>query len=179
MRKEDKKNRADKNELAKMYLCLLKNYREAEDPYTQKHIKWVISNSFGNVNINPIKVSKEANDIANKRFEEAGIEKRDYLIDIPYEGQLKPINKGGLGEENRGKDKVFHWEHAYTRAMFVEELCKLKIDATKEDVIKLLDKQQIIWVTADENKRLSVKNKSKRDEGWRSAYEDVGITVLD
>lgn len=168
----------DKEVLAKIYYELMVIYHQNKDldEYAKKHIEFMIKQSFKSVHINPLKVSVEANEIANKRLSEPNT-----LKFADWSDQKKSIKNGGLGELNRNTDStIFHWEHAYTCKDFVDDLLKIDIDEenAQYEIKRLLDNQQIIWITKEQNKRLDKKGyKTNRKEGWQKAYQDCGITI--
>ena len=74
--------------------------------------------------------------------------------------------------------KVLYWEHYDTAYDFKNELLNLhnKGILNKKNVLKLLKKKRMCWITLEENKRLNSKFKSKRSNP-NEAYEISGIEV--
>lgn len=159
------------NEMASFYKNMLDQYNQTENEFIKQHIKTMLSYSWNCLyDISEIKVSKKAEE-----------KRKELKLNVPMKEQrYNAFNKikknGGL----KTLKHVFHWEHAFTRSMFLDALFDLPEGYSEDDLIALVKKHQIVWITKEEDKVLNKKKyRSKRDAGWEHAYLDCDIDLED
>ncbi|MGY3767075.1 hypothetical protein ACWOAH_11160 [Vagococcus vulneris] len=200
MRCMDSKELEDTISMFVQFCDLLKN---SSSELVTKQLERMLSHTWNEIGcngthpfINPLKASvaaerrlKDLREIA----EIENIEKLRPLFQIPREDQVKSLEKNGLGDPKRthkkeedDKDKPnFHWEHAVTRGTFVKKIKEMSscndYDHKREVISNLVKSHQIIWITREENERLTSKgyetNRKEEKGGWKKAYEDCDIFV--
>lgn len=164
---DKKRSYTDKDieHISQIYYDLNHLYHSDTSEEIKKHITMLASaswNSLGNIGINGRKASHAAYKLSMKL---SGKDPRDYNWN-----QQKTMLKDH-------KRQNLHWEHAYTRYNFVQDLFSKQL--TKEEIVELVKKHQIIWITKEENSLLDKTHKKDRPKGWRDAYASVGINIID
>ena len=152
-----------REELVNYYYALLTQYRDATDDEVKKLVRDMISYSYAcRPAFNKILVSKEAAKIAKSC---CGITDLSEYNDV----------------RNFANDlnKLIIYEHTFTRRMFTEAMVDLaKNQFSREDVAKIVRRQQTAWISRTENKRLNdLHFVSKRPDNPLKAYEQARIEV--
>ena len=141
----------EKKEFDEVMFFLTRSKRR-EYKFTREAAKFAIR-VFCNLS-NP----KRASEKALKKAKERGVS----LKDLSWNGQ----------KEFDPDREIFHYEHLWT----VTDIIVLCENAkTKEEVSKILEKLEVVWILKEENKKLKKTKRSDDPEG--KEYNDAGITL--
>ena len=139
--------------------------------------------------INPILVSEEAAWAYSKIKNISKNDAAKALSKTHHKEQGKV-----LGDTKRDGNKIFHWEHAFSRSTFVyymtlieppEDLKNISNEEEqriKKSVFDLIGQHQIVWVTSPENKNIGkvagyIRPKEVYEDSWRTVYGYAGVKI--
>ena len=168
MRKElENINRQEWNE-AHLHViwAFVQQYQLAKQPFLKKKLKEALKRTIYKwTDLPPRFVSTEI----LRMFKERGINKDPFTMIYPDRNAL------GRDENNR---TIMLWEHTTTNHETYQLFVKCKsIEALKE----AMDQHTgVCWISREEDTRLNKSGfRSSRKEGWRQAYQECGIEVIE
>ena len=168
MRKElENINRQEWNE-AHLHViwAFVQQYQLAKQPFLKKKLKEALKRTIYKwTDLPPRFVSTEI----LRMFKERGINKDPFTMIYP--------DRNALGRDENGRT-IMLWEHTTTNHETYQSFVKCKsIEALKE----AMDQHTgVCWISREEDARLNKSGfRSSRKEGWRQAYQECGIEVIE
>jgi hypothetical protein len=168
MRKElENINRLEWNEAhLQVIWAFVQVYQTATQPFLKKKLKEALKRTIYKwTDLPPRFVSTEI----LRMFKESCIDKDPFTMIYP--------DRKALGRDENGKT-IMLWEHTTTNHETYQSFVKCKsIEALKEQMDQHTG---VCWITREEDTRLNKSGfRSSRKEGWRKAYQDCKINVIE